>query len=172
MTYDSTQGNSFFHLSNFLSCFDHPLIHSIVKHYTLLVACYTTLHPAMSVHWLVGLSVGRLVGQSPFFFLSILSTPLLPRCPSDPLQHCSCPPALDQGSRVSGLVNSFAIFDLTLLSKCLNAAPAHSQSAGVAVYPVLLIYPYHNLALNQAITGLKLTLSDFKSALPPLSAQV
>ena len=29
-----------------------------------LVACYATLHPAMSVRWSVGWSVGRLVGRS------------------------------------------------------------------------------------------------------------
>ena len=29
---------------------------------------------------------------------------LLPRCPCDLLQHCSCPPARDQGSHVSGHV--------------------------------------------------------------------
>ena len=32
-----------------------------------LVACYATLHPAMSVRR----SVGRLVGQSPFYFFGV-----------------------------------------------------------------------------------------------------
>ena len=58
----------------------------------------------------VGQSVGQSVDRSvcPLFtisaFLSFLRLLLLPRCPSDLLQHCSCPPACDWGSRVSGLV--------------------------------------------------------------------
>ena len=54
----------------------------------------------------VGRSVGRLVGPLFTFsaFLSFLSIRLLPRCPSDFLQHCSCPPARDYGGRVSSLV--------------------------------------------------------------------
>ena len=58
-----------------------------------LVACYATLHPAMSV----GRSVGRLVGPHFTFsaFLSVLSSLLLPKCPSALLQHCPCPPARD-----------------------------------------------------------------------------
>ena len=62
-----------------------------------LVACYVTLHPTLSVRW----SVGRLVGWSvgPHFtfsvFLSVLSSLLLPKCPSDLLYHCPCPSARD-----------------------------------------------------------------------------
>ena len=58
-----------------------------------LVACYATLHPAMSV----GRSVGRSVGPLIIFsaFLSLLSLPLLPKCSGDLLQPCSCPPARD-----------------------------------------------------------------------------
>ena len=57
--------------------------------------------------WSVGWSVGRSVGPLFTFsvFLSFLSIQLLPRRQSDLLQHCSCPPARDQGSRVSGLVH-------------------------------------------------------------------
>ena len=63
----------------------------------------------------VGPSVGRLVGPSvgplsTFFtrstfsaFFSFLSLLLLPKCSSDLLQHCSCPPAHDWGIRVSSL---------------------------------------------------------------------
>ena len=54
-----------------------------------------------SVAWSVGRSVGPLFTLSAF--LSFLSIRLLPRCPSD-LQHWFCPPAWNQGSRVSGLV--------------------------------------------------------------------
>ena len=57
----------------------------------------------------VGLLVGRLVSWSVswcvgslFYFLAFLSIRLLPRCPIDILQHCSCPPARDWASRVSG----------------------------------------------------------------------
>ena len=55
-------------------------------------------------------SVGRLVG--PLFtcplctfsaFLIFLCSQLLPKCLAE-LYHCSCPPARDWGSRVSGLV--------------------------------------------------------------------
>ena len=73
-----------------------------------------------SVGWSVGRSVGRLVGWSvgwsvgPLFtflaFLSFLSLRLLPRCPSDLLQHYSCPPTRDLGSRVFGLVLNISNF--------------------------------------------------------------
>ena len=49
-----------------------------------LVAFYVTLHPAMSVRWLVGWSIGWFVGRSvgPLFtflaFLNFLSTRLFP----------------------------------------------------------------------------------------------
>ena len=63
-----------------------------------LVACYATLHPALSV----GRSVGPLLTFSAF--LSFSSIPLLPKCSGDLLKHCSFTPARDWGSRVSGLV--------------------------------------------------------------------
>ena len=45
----------------------------------------------------VGQSVGRLVGPLFTFsaFLSYFILPLRPKCSSDLLQHCSCPPARD-----------------------------------------------------------------------------
>ena len=54
----------------------------------------------------VGPSFGWSVGPLFTFsaFLSSLSIRLLPRCPSDLLQHYSCPPTRDLGSHVSGLV--------------------------------------------------------------------
>ena len=52
--------------------------------------------PCAILGWLVTFSA----------FLSFLSIPLPPRSPSDLPQHCSCPPAHDWGSRVSGLVIS------------------------------------------------------------------
>ena len=55
----------------------------------------------------VGPLAGRSVGWSSFYFLaflSFLSLLLLPKCSSDLLLHCSCPPAHDLGSRVYGLV--------------------------------------------------------------------
>ena len=63
-----------------------------------LVACtrlYTPLCP--SVGRLVGRSVGWSVGPLFTFsaFLSVLSSLLLPKCPSDLLYHCPCPPARD-----------------------------------------------------------------------------
>ena len=54
-----------------------------------------------SVRRSVGQSVGSL--YTVLAFLGFFSIWLLPRCPSNPLQHCSCPPARDYGSRVSGL---------------------------------------------------------------------
>ena len=59
--------------------------HSLVK--SFLVTCYATLHPAMSVGWLV-----------PFllFLVIELCKPTAPaQYPSDLLEHCSCPPARD-----------------------------------------------------------------------------
>ena len=53
------------------------------------------LYPAVSIR------------RSPFIFssfLSVLSSQLLPKCPRDLLQHCSCPPARNWGSRVSSLL--------------------------------------------------------------------
>ena len=56
---------------------------------------YTPL--SRSVGWSVPFSIFSV-------FLSLLSLPLLPICSGGLLQHCSCPPARDWGSRVSGLV--------------------------------------------------------------------
>ena len=95
----------FFCSKCFLSIVTLSFYHFVILLFCLfLVACYATLHPAMSVGrsigWSVGRSVGRLVGRSvsPLLtfsaFLSFLIKQLLPRCPSD-LQHCSCPPARD-----------------------------------------------------------------------------
>ena len=65
----------------FLSCIFYI---SFNGKFAFLVACYATLHPAMSVRWSVGWSV------SPLFRIR-----LLPKCPSDLSQHCSCPPTCD-----------------------------------------------------------------------------
>ena len=59
--------------------------------YLFLVACTRLYTPLCR-------SVGLSIGWSPFTFsafLSFLSIQLLPGCPSDLLQHCSCPPARD-----------------------------------------------------------------------------
>ena len=58
-----------------------------------LVACYATLHPPMSICLSVGQSVGPFFTFLGFFYL--LSSLLLPKCPSDLLYHCPCPPARD-----------------------------------------------------------------------------
>ena len=58
---------------------------------------------ATRIHIPLCLSVGRSVG-SLSAFLSFLSPLLLPKCSGDLLQHCSCPPERDWGSRLSGLV--------------------------------------------------------------------
>ena len=67
----------------------------------------TSCFAGQSVGWLVG----QLVGWSPFFpflvfwsFLSFLNLLLLPKCSSDLLQYCSCPPICDWGSCVSSLI--------------------------------------------------------------------
>ena len=70
-----------------------------VIHIHFLVACYATLHPALSVSRLVGWSVTLY-----FFNDFIFSTSLfLPKRSVD-LKYGPCPPARDFGSRVSGLV--------------------------------------------------------------------
>ena len=87
--------------------------HSIHKHISVvlrsffLVACYATLHPALSVRPSVRRSaVGPSVGPSHFTFsafMGFLAIPLLPKYSTD-LKYGPCPPARDWGSRVSGLV--------------------------------------------------------------------
>ena len=62
-----------------------------------LVACYATLHPALSVHRSIGLSHFTFFG-----FLWSLASQLLPIWSSD-LKCGPRPPPRDWGSRVSGL---------------------------------------------------------------------
>ena len=63
-----------------------------------LVACYATLHPALSV----GPSVRHtLLSRRLWFFFFALQ--LLPKCSTD-LKYGPCPPTRDWGSRVTGLV--------------------------------------------------------------------
>ena len=69
---------------------------------SFLVACYATLHPALSVRPSVGPSV-RPSHFTFFGFLRFLASLLLPKWWSD-LNYGPCPPARDWGSRVSGLV--------------------------------------------------------------------
>ena len=76
--------------------------------HTLLVTCYATLHPALSVHPSVCLLVCRSVHPSVCHTLLFLRF-----CGFWP--HCSCP---------KGLVTSIM-------------APAHPHATGVAVYPAL-----------------------------------
>ena len=67
-----------------------------------LVACYATLHLALSVR--------RSVRPSHFTFFGFLrsmASLLLPKWSSD-LKYGPCPPARDWGSRVSGLVLSYS----------------------------------------------------------------
>merc|ERR1712074_290452 len=81
-----------------------------------LVACYATLHPAMSVRP----SVRRSVGPSHFTFsafMGFLAIPLLPKCSTD-LKYGPCPPARDWGSHVSGLVLLRFQFHFFILSCC------------------------------------------------------
>ena len=54
---------------------------------------HATLYPALSVRRSVGRSVGPLFTFSAF--LRVLNSLLLPKCPSDLLHHCPCPPARD-----------------------------------------------------------------------------
>ena len=78
----------------------------ICKKCIFLVACYATLHPALSVRPSVGPSVRRSVRPSHFTFfgfLGFLAWLLLPKW-SGNLNYGPCPPARDWGSRVSGLV--------------------------------------------------------------------
>ena len=66
-----------------------------------LVACYATLHPALSVRLSVGPSHFTFFG-----FLQSMASLLLPKWSSD-RKYSPCPPARDWGSRVSGLVISW-----------------------------------------------------------------
>ena len=71
-----------------------------------LVACYATLHPALSVGQSVCWSVGRSVTFYFFYFFYefyFWTSLLLPKWSGD-LKYGPCPPARDFGSRVSGLV--------------------------------------------------------------------
>ena len=56
-------------------------------------------------------------------FLSILSSLLLPKCPSNLLHHRPCPPTRDQGSRVSRLVQIHTqLHAYILLFRCVLAS--------------------------------------------------
>ena len=70
------------------------------NNFLFLVACYATLHPALSVRPSVGPSVRHTTFLALMGFLTLL---LLPKCSVD-LNYGPCPPARDWGSRVSGLV--------------------------------------------------------------------
>ena len=83
---------------------DDPRVSAI----RFLVACYATLHPALSVRRSFRRSVGLSVRPSHFTFsalMGVLALLLLPKCSTD-LNYGPCPPARDWGSRVSGLVQS------------------------------------------------------------------
>ena len=70
------------------------------------IACYATLHPALSVLLSVGPSVHPWVRASHLTFLAsmgFLALLLLPKCSTD-LKYGPCPPECDWGSRLSGLV--------------------------------------------------------------------
>ena len=108
--------------------------------FPLFKSRYATLHPAMlvgrsvgrSVSWSVGLSVGWSVGPLLYFwaFLSFLRLLLLPRCPCNLLQQCSCLPTCDWSSRVSGLVFSRGHATLHLaVSVGPSVGPSHFQIA-------------------------------------------
>ena len=86
----------------FLCFFVFP---SSFSFFLFLVPC-TTLQPTLSVCP----SVGRLVCDTLLFrrLQGVLGIQLLPNCLAGLFHHCPCPPARDLGSRVSGLVFSFA----------------------------------------------------------------
>ena len=69
--------------------------------FSILVTCYATLHPALSVHP----SNRPSVGPSHFTFLgfAIFGLTDLPKCSGD-LKRGPCPPARNWSSRVSALV--------------------------------------------------------------------
>ena len=79
------------------------------------------------VGWSVGWSVGRSVGPLFTFsaFLSFLSLRLLPRCPSDLLPHCACPP---WGSRLSRPRSCFLLVFFPIASFFVNAVFFFSTS--------------------------------------------
>ena len=102
---------------SFFPCFSLYLFGS-----EFLVACYATLHQALSIHWSVHPSVRSSVHlsvrpsihpsihpsvrPSHFIFsksMGFLAIPLLPKCSTD-IKYSPCPPARNWGSRVSGLV--------------------------------------------------------------------
>ena len=81
---------------NFLSIY-------VERSVLFLVACYGTLHPALSVRLLVRLSVRPSVHFTFSALMGVLALLLLPKCSTD-LNYGPCPPTRDWGSCVSGLV--------------------------------------------------------------------
>ena len=75
---------------------------NVLSMFFSLVACYATLHPALSVRRSVRRSV-RPPHFTFFGFLRFLALLLLPKW-SGLLNYSPCPPARDWGSRISGLV--------------------------------------------------------------------
>ena len=94
-----------------------------------LVACYATLHPALSVRWSVRLSHFTFL-----FFLRSLASLLLPKWWSD-LKYSSCPPARDWGSRVSGLV----------LTNPRHLLGSHQNLTKVNIYLTIILKLHFNL---------------------------
>ena len=74
---------------------DGICLQSFVSVFLFLVACYATLHPALSIRP----SIGRLVTFYFFYDFYFFTSLLLPKWSSD-LKYGSCPPACDWSSLV------------------------------------------------------------------------
>ena len=107
--------SSFYNFFKHFKSFQVNLSYSKAIQALFLVACYPTLQPAISVRCSVGRSLGPLYTFSAF--LSLLSLLLLPKCSSDLLRHCSCPPARNWGSRVTSVVYKTAACSTVVIGR-------------------------------------------------------
>ena len=70
----------------------------------LLGLCYATLHPALLIRQSVFVSVLLILIQFFRYLQAVFALLLLSKSIRTLVHHCSCPPARNLGSRVSGLV--------------------------------------------------------------------
>ena len=85
-----------------------------------LVACYATLHPAMSVSWLVGPSVGWSV-RPLFTFLAFLSFLSIRACPDALVTFSSTGPAHSHATRAA-VYPALLFFNLVYKTSSLDTA--------------------------------------------------
>ena len=111
--------SSLIHNSLFLSLFSFSLLFTFLDCspplFSRLPRYSTSHYIGPLVCWSVS-SPRRAVCQFHFTFsafMRYLSSLLLPKFPSDLFNHCTCPPASDWGSRLSGLISFHSPSSLT-----------------------------------------------------------